>query len=99
MAYFAEMDDAGTVLRVIVVHDNDAPDEPKGIAFCRGLFGEKTRWAQTSYTGKERKNYAGPGYTLDAKLDAFVPPKPREDAVLDEQSARWIEPDTWVNPE
>lgn len=92
MACFAELDDAGTVLRIIVVSDKDAPNEAKGVAFCQGLYGSETHWAQTDVEGKTRKNYAGPGYRYDAKLDAFIPPKPSEAAVLDEKTARWTEP-------
>jgi hypothetical protein len=37
-----------------------------------------------------RKNYAGLGYTYDPVRDAFIPPKPTEDAVLDEDTCQWI---------
>lgn len=30
------------------------------------------------------------GFTYDAGLDAFIPPKPSEDAVLDEETFTWI---------
>lgn len=99
MAHFAELDENGAVLRVIVVGNADittdekgSESEAKGIAFCQALFGEKTRWAQTSYNGNLRKNYAGPGYVYDEKLDAFVPPQPDEEHVLDEKTAQWVKP-------
>lgn len=36
-----------------------------------------------------RKNYAGIGYIYDAQRDAFIPPKPHEDAKFDEESCLW----------
>lgn len=38
-----------------------------------------------------RKNYAGIGYSYDATLDAFIPPKPSETAVLDTERCVWVE--------
>ncbi len=38
--------------------------EEKGIQFLQGLYGEDTRWAQTSYNGRFRGVYAGIGYTF-----------------------------------
>jgi hypothetical protein len=40
-----------------------------------------------------RGNYAGIGFTYDETLDAFIPPKPSEDATLDEETFTWIVPD------
>ena len=39
-----------------------------------------------------RKNYAGIGYTFDEVRDAFIPPKPYESWVLDEESCLWEPP-------
>jgi len=39
-----------------------------------------------------RKNYAGIGYTYDAQRDAFIPPKPFESWVLNEQTCLWNAP-------
>ena len=38
-----------------------------------------------------RKNYAGIGYTYDEDLDAFIPPKPEGEWVLDEGTCLWVE--------
>lgn len=35
---------------------------------------------------------AGIGYTYDPQRDAFIPPKPTPDAVLDEATCQWIVP-------
>ena len=37
---------------------------------------------RTSYNSNIRYNYAGIGYTYDEDLDAFIPPKCHEEAVL-----------------
>jgi hypothetical protein len=39
-----------------------------------------------------RKNYAGIGYTFDEELDAFVPPKPYESWILNEDTCLWEPP-------
>jgi hypothetical protein len=49
-------------------------------------------WIQTSYTGSIRKNYAGIGFTYDTKLDAFIPPKPYDSWVLNEETCNWESP-------
>lgn len=100
MAHFAELDANNTVLRVIVVSnemlldENGQENEFRGIAFCQSLFGADTRWVQTSYNGKFRKNYAGIGYDYDTTRDAFIAPKPEGDGwILDEETCRWRNPE------
>jgi len=39
-----------------------------------------------------RKNYAGVGYSYDPERDAFIPPKPFESWVLDEDTCLWEAP-------
>jgi len=95
MAHFAQLDDAGTVLQVIVVHNNEllengVESEAKGVAFCQALFGGT--WKQTSYNGSIRKNYAGIGYTYDAGRDAFIPPQPFQSWTLVESTCTWQAP-------
>ena len=96
MAHFAELDENNVVLRVIVVANKDTADangnevESIGVAFCQRLLGGN--WKQTSYNGNIRKNYAGIGYTYDAGIDAFVPPKPYPSWVLNSNTAQWEAP-------
>jgi hypothetical protein len=95
MAHFAEIGLNNTVLRVIVVHNNELMDngvesEAKGADFCHNLFGGT--WVQTSYNATIRKNYAGEGFTYDAQRDAFIPPKPFPSWVLDEDACLWSPP-------
>lgn len=97
MAHFAQLNESNIVTQVIVVHNNElmqdgVEQEAKGVAFCQSLFGANTQWKQTSYNGNMRKNYAGIGYTYDAGRDAFIPPKPFESWVLDEESCLWAAP-------
>ena len=96
MAHFAEIDQNNVVLRVIVVDNKDTstPDgtevESIGVAFCQRLFGGN--WVKTSYNGNIRKNYAGIGFTYDSGRDAFLPPKPFNSWVLNENSCQWDAP-------
>lgn len=95
MAHFAEIGLNNTVLRVVVVHNNELMDngqesESKGAEFCRNMFGGT--WVQTSYNGTFRKNFAGQGYTYDSERDAFIPPKPFASWVLNETTCLWEAP-------
>lgn len=95
MAHFAKLDENNVVTEVIVVGNKDTSDangvekEYIGAAFCERLFGGT--WKQTSYNGNIRKNYAGIGYTYQADIDAFVPPKPYASWTLD-ANAKWQPP-------
>jgi len=84
MAHVAQLDENNIVIQVIVV-SNDY--EPNVEQFVIDLFGGV--WKQTSYNGTIRKNYAGIGYSFDETLDAFIPPKCHENAILNEQTCRW----------
>jgi len=59
MAHFAQLNENGSVLRVIVVNNETAPTEEAGIAFLHELYKENnTIWKQTSFN-----TYAGVHYT------------------------------------
>lgn len=106
MASFAEIDASNAVLRVVSVDNKDLLDadgieqEHVGAAFLNRVLGGT--WKQTSYNtlgGMHllggtplRKNFAGIGYIYDPVRDAFIPPKPSDDAVLDEATCQWIVP-------
>ena len=49
-----------------------------------------TREPATDQSKAFRKNYAGIGYTYDEALDAFIPPKPDESCVLDQDTCLWV---------
>lgn len=84
-------------MQVIVIHNNElmldgAESEDKGIVFCKSLFGQDTRWKQTSYNATMRKNYAGIGFTFDAQRNAFIPLKQFASWVLNEETCLWEAP-------
>ena len=96
MAHFAQLDDNNIVTQVIVVANNEllldgVETEAKGVIFCKSLFGEDTKWKQTSYNSTMRKNYAGIGYTYDVANDYFYAPRPYPSWTLDAE-ARWQPP-------
>lgn len=103
MAHFAKLDESNNVLEVHVVHNNELLDEngqeseQKGIDFLTSWSGGYTMWKQTSYNGNFRKNYAGIGYTYDSVRDAFIPPKPFNSWVLNEDTCLWESPIPYPN--
>lgn len=64
MAHFAQIDENGVVLQVVVVKNSvlnnlDFPEsEQLGVDFCKSLFGLDTEWKQTSYNSSFRKRFA-----------------------------------------
>ena len=99
MAHFAEINEEGIVVRVIVA-DQDFIDS--------GAVGDPMYWIKTSYNTKGgvhynqegqpdglpaiRKNFASIGFKYDAALDAFIPPQPYLSWLLDEESCLWQAP-------
>ena len=85
-----------------VLHDsNGIEQESIGIDFLTKLTGWAI-WKQTSYNTHGgvhnnngtplRKNHAGIGYTYDETRDAFIPPKPFNSWVLNENTCNWNSP-------
>jgi hypothetical protein len=87
MAHFAELDKDNLVTRVVVTNNN-FPNE--GYDWLLQTFGG--RWIQTSYNARIRKNFAGVGFTYDEDRDAFIPPKPFESWMLNEETCDWQAP-------
>jgi hypothetical protein len=56
-----------------------------GVHYTNGAPSEDQRKAL-------RFNYAGIGYTYDEARDAFIPPKPFESWVLNEDTCLWVAP-------
>jgi len=98
MAHFAQIDQNNTVTQVLVVSNNDITDEngveqeQLGIDFLHALLGADKTWVQTSYNGSFRKHYAGIGYTFDSARAAFIPPKPFDSWLLNEETCVWESP-------
>ena len=86
MAHAAEIDEDGIVIRVLVVNDEQEHRIQDHLANDLNLGGT---WIQTSYnaaTNGFRKNYAGIGFKYDTERDAFIPPKPYESWILNEDT-------------
>lgn len=104
MAHWAEIDNTGTVLRVLVVPDDQ---DSRGQEFLADDLGLGGNWLKTSYNTQGgvhtlggtpfRKNYAGQGYKYDAGRDAFIPPKPYASWTLDESTCLWNAPVAYPN--
>lgn len=106
MAHFAKLDGNNVVEQVIVVSNDVLNNEPfpqseqMGIDFCKSLYGSDTNWAQTSYNGNFRYNYAGAGYSFDVSATpdgAFVPPQPYPSWTLDTSNYQWQSPVPYPN--
>lgn len=91
MAHFAKVEN-GIVTQVIVIEQD---------VLNTGLWGDPASWVQTSYNthgGQHpngsplRKNFAGIGYTYDKDRDAFIPPKPYNSWLLNEDTCQWEPP-------
>jgi hypothetical protein len=89
LSHFAEIDENGIVIRVLVGDNND-PSGDEGYSWLIENLGG--RWIQTSYNRNFRKHFAGIGFTYDELLDAFIPPKPFESWLLDEDTCEWQAP-------
>jgi len=96
MAHFAQLNETNIVTLVIVVNNeviNNAEgldEEAIGIEFCQSLYGADTKWVQSSYNSKFRKNFAGVGSLYDPVRDAFIAPKPEYgEWTLNEETCQW----------
>jgi hypothetical protein len=92
MAHFAKLGVGNIVEQVIVVSNDIATTEQAGSDFINKLYNTRDVWKQTSYNSNFRKNYAGIGYHYDQTRDAFIPPKPFNSWILNEDTCRWEAP-------
>lgn len=91
MAHYAFLDNNNTVIEVITGVDETELIEGLDTESWYGQFrGQVCK--RTSYNGKIRKNYAGIGFTYDENRDAFIPPKPFDSWILDEETCQWVAP-------
>lgn len=88
MAHYAFLDENNFVTEVIVGIDESETIEGLSPEIWYGQF-RNQKCVRTSYNGKIRKNYAGVGYFYDENRDAFIPPKPFEDAIFDDETCTW----------
>ena len=96
MAHFAKLDENNIVVFVTVGRDEDNGLEAELSARTGDVYKQtsyNTHGGVHSLGGTPfRKNYAGLGYTYDADRDAFIPPKPYNSWVLDENTCLWNSP-------
>jgi len=102
MAHFAKLGVGNKVIGVHVVSNDIATTEQAGVDFLNNLHGTRDVWKQTSYNTVGgvhllggtpfRKNYAGIGYKYDSTRDAFIPQKPFNSWVLNEDTCLWEAP-------
>jgi hypothetical protein len=97
MAHFAKLGVGNIVERVEVVSNDIATTEQAGADFLNNLYKTRDVWKQTSYNNNIRKNYAGIGYIYDEDRDAFIPPKPFNSWVLNENTCQWESPVAYPN--
>jgi hypothetical protein len=92
MAHFAKLGVGNIVERVEVVSNDIATTEQAGVDFLNNLYKTRDVWKQTSYNATIRKNFAGIGFKYDQARDAFIPPKPFDSWILNEETCRWEPP-------
>jgi hypothetical protein len=93
MAHFAILKVGNIVEQVVVVSNDIAITEQAGIDFLRNLYkNQHLPVIQTSYNNNIRKNFAGIGFQYDQTRDAFIPPKPFNSWILNEDTCRWEAP-------
>jgi len=107
MASFVKIGLNNKVIEVVSVNNevlkdsNGVEQESIGVDFLTKLTGYPI-WKQTSYNTVGgihnnggtpfRKNHAGIGYTYDEDRDAFIPKKPYNSWILNEQTCLWEAP-------
>jgi hypothetical protein len=108
MSHFAKLDENNVVVFVTVGRQEDDGLEAElfertgdvyrqtsyntfgGVHYTTNEDGERV--PSEDQTKAFRKNYAGIGYTYDEERDAFIPPKPYDSWVLDEDTCWWEAP-------
>ena len=92
MAHFAKLGKGNIIEQVVVVLNDIATTEQAGVEFLQNLYNTRDVWKQTSYNGNIRKNFAGIGFKYDQTRDAFIPPKPYNSWILNEETCLWEAP-------
>jgi len=94
MAHYAFLDDNNIVTQVIAGNDGDELEQ----FYSQEMGKVCKRTSYNTYGGKHkfggepfRKNYAGIGFIYDKDKDAFIPPKPNGDWVLNDETCLWEE--------
>jgi hypothetical protein len=110
MAHFAKLDQNNVVVFVTVGRDEDEDKEDEltartGDVYKRTSYNThggvhydpNTNEPSADQSKAFRKNYAGIGYSYDSQRNAFIPPKPFNSWVLNEESCLWDAPVPYPN--
>ena len=105
MSHFAKLDENNVVTFVTVGRQEDDGLEAELTARTGDVYKQtsyntrggvhynpETGLPSEDQTKALRFNYAGIGFTYDEERDAFIPPKPFESWVLNEESCLWEAP-------
>jgi hypothetical protein len=105
MSHFAKLNENNIVIFVTVGRQEDDGKEAELSARTGDTYKQtsyntiggvyldpETREPAADQSKAFRKNFAGLGYTYDAERDAFIPPKPFDSWLLDEETCNWIAP-------
>jgi hypothetical protein len=105
MAHFAKLDENNVVVFVTVGRQEDDGLEAELTARTGDVYKQtsyntrggvhydpETREPSEDQTKALRFNYAGLNFTYDEDRDAFIPPKPFESWLLDEDTCLWEAP-------
>jgi hypothetical protein len=103
MSHFAKLDENNIVTFVTVGRQEDDGLEAELCERTGDVYRQTSynTYGGVHYTDGEpsadqskalRFNYAGIGFTYDEARDAFIPPKPFDSWVLDEDTCLWVAP-------
>ena len=105
MAHYAFLDMANVVTEVIVGKDEGDTNTNWELQYqdvrkqvCKRTSYNTNGGVHSGGGTPYRKNYAGIGYTYDYARNAFIPPKPNAEFILNETTCLWDAPEGWVDP-
>ena len=88
MAHYAFLNENNIVTSVITgIDELELIEGLNPETWYSQFYGQSCK--RTSYNGKIRKNYAGIGFFYDESLDAFIPPKCHDEAILETETCLW----------
>lgn len=107
MAHYAFLDE-NSIVTLVIVGKNEGEDGIDWEDFYGAVrtsyntsagvyYDPETREPALDQSKAFRKNYAGIGYTYDPVRDAFIPPKPFNSWVLNEDTCCWDPPVSYPN--
>jgi hypothetical protein len=98
MAHYAFLDENNIVTEVIYGNDENKGevDWEEYYGNVRNQLCKRTSYNTHANTHPNnqpfRKNYAGIGFSYNEELDAFIPPKPFNSWILNEEKGVWVAP-------